>query len=251
MAGHFIWYELMTSDVEGAQKFYSDVVGYSIIPSVNPDFDYRMWALRDIVLGGLMKIPEPAAAAGMPPAWFAYIEVANVDDAVASILAAGGQMRMRPTTIRNIGRLALMTDPQGAAFYVMVPDHGGVVTSIGQKLGQCGWNELHTTDSAAALDFYATQFGWVNSTTLDMGAMGAYRMFHTGSGADVGGMMTSAVPQAGWLFYLNVEDINAAIGRVTAAGGAVLHGPRAVPGGQWVVVGADPQGAMFALVASK
>jgi len=248
----FIWYELMTHDVEGAQKFYGDVIGYSIIPSVNPDFDYRMWALRDIVLGGLMKIPDTTAAAGMRPAWLGYIAVADADDAADAVTAAGGTILMRPTTIPNIGRLALVTDPQGAAFYVMVPKHGGAFTSLGQKPGQCGWNELHTTDSAAALDFYVQHFGWVNSSNMDMGAMGTYHMFNTGQGDAVGGMMTnSQVPHPHWLFYLNVDDINAAKARVEAAGGKVYFGPQEVPGGQWVITAGDPQGATFGLVAPK
>jgi predicted enzyme related to lactoylglutathione lyase len=248
----FIWYELMTPDVDRAQKFYGDVVGYSIIPSVNPDFDYRMWALREIVLGGLMKIPEGAASTDIRAAWLGYVHVADVDDAADSIVAAGGKILMRPTTIPNIGRLALVTDPQGAPFYVMVPKHGGAFTSLGPKLGQCSWNELHTTDSAAALDFYVKQFGWVNSGDIDMGAMGTYHMFSTGAGGPVGGMMVNPqVPRPGWLFYLNVEDIEAAIARVEAAGGRTLFGPQQVPGGQWVITAIDPDGATFALRAPK
>lgn len=246
----FIWYELMTHDVERAQKFYGDVVGYSIIPSVGPDFDYRMWALGDIVLGGLMRIP--AATPTLRPAWLGYIGVADVDDAVDEVMADGGKMLMRPTTIPGIGRLALVTDPQGAPFYVMVPRHGGAFTSYGQKRGQCGWNELHTSDGAAALGYYMRHFGWVNSGDIDMGAMGTYHMFSTGQDDTAGGMMTNPqVPRPGWLFYLNVEDINAAKARVEAAGGKTLFGPQQVPNGRWVITAIDPEGATFALVAPK
>jgi predicted enzyme related to lactoylglutathione lyase len=88
---------------------------------------------------------------------------------------------------------------------------------------------------------------------MDMGPMGTYRIFNNG-GAAIGAMMTrdpknSPVPF--WLYYFNVEDIDAANARVTEKNGQVLMGPHQVPGDLWILLGQDPQGAMFALVGPR
>ena len=85
-----------------------------------------------------------------------------------------------------------------------------------------------------------------------MGAMGKYRIFTT-KGEQRGGMIKKMAqePAPHWLFYINVEAIDAASVRVASAGGKVVNGPMQVPGGSWIINGLDPQGAMFALVAPK
>ena len=95
-------------------------------------------------------------------------------------------------------------------------------------------------------------FGWRKGETLDMGPNGVYQLFATGGDA-VGGMMTKMpeMPVPAWVYYINVDAIDAAMGRVTAGGGTVINGPMEVPGGQWILQGLDPQGAMFALVAPR
>jgi predicted enzyme related to lactoylglutathione lyase len=112
---------------------------------------------------------------------------------------------------------------------------------------------LHTTDWPAAFGFYAALFGWTKGEPFDMGPMGVYQLFATGD-CPVGGMMNmTAEPKAPphWLYYFNVEAIDAAVARVAAAGGQVLNGPMQVPGGSWIVQGLDPQGAPFALVGPR
>jgi len=85
---------------------------------------------------------------------------------------------------------------------------------------------------------------------MDMGPMGLYRIFAAG-GPPVGGIMTRMADSPGsfWLYYFNVEAIDAAAARVAAAGGRIVMGPQEVPGGSWIAQGLDPQGALFALVA--
>jgi predicted enzyme related to lactoylglutathione lyase len=119
-----------------------------------------------------------------------------------------------------------------------------------RRATSAGTNELHTTDWKAGLDFYAKLFGWAKSDALDMGAMGTYLVFNAG-GDPIGGMMTSPNPRPAWLFYFNVDDIDAAHRRVTDASGRVLLPPTQVPGGDWIVQATDPQGAMFAIVGPR
>jgi len=248
----FIWYELMTSDVEAAAKFYGAVAGWSMNPAGGagtPGVDYRQWSISDATIGGAMTIPADAAANGLQPTWLGYLNVADVDASVASIVAAGGASHMPAWDIPGIGRIAMVGDPQGAAFYVMAPIGAEPSPSFAPgRPGHGGWHELHTSDWKAALAFYGDQFGWAQSSTFDMGAMGTYLLFDAGAEA-IGGMMNSPdFPRPAWLYYFNVDDIHAAKARVEAAGGAILNGPHEVPSGDWVVQARDPQGAMFALV---
>ena len=84
-----------------------------------------------------------------------------------------------------------------------------------------------------------------------MGPMGLYRLFAV-EGCDLGGIMTDArFPRPAWLVYFRVDGIERAAARIAEAGGRVIQGPMAVPGGGWVVNGLDPEGAMFALTGTR
>jgi predicted enzyme related to lactoylglutathione lyase len=248
--GQFVWYELLTTDVEAAETFYKKVVGWHVTPSGQAGMDYRLWRMGDAMISGLMAIPADAKAHGMAPVWLGYVSVENVDEAVAAVTRDGGSVRMPACDIPDVGRMALVVDPQGAAIYVIAPTGAAPSPSFAPgKPGHGGWHELHTTDWPKALAFYGKHFGWHESRAMDMGPMGTYLLFDAG-GEAIGGMMNNpSVPQPMWLYYFCVDDISAAVVRIGAAGGTVLQGPHEVPGGSWIIQARDPQGAMFALVA--
>ena len=108
-----------------------------------------------------------------------------------------------------------------------------------------------STDPAAALDFYGKLFGWKKSQEMDMGEMGSYTLF-SHQGADIGGMMgLGDAPAPCWLPYFGTNGITAAMSRIETAGGRVMHGPIEVPGGAFIAVATDPQGAHFAVVGPR
>lgn len=252
MPSNFIWYELLTTDVDAAARFYGDVVGWTVKPSGQPGMDYRYWKVGETPIGGLMAMPPAADAPGMQPSWLGYVRVADVDATVAQMVGLGGAEVMPAMTIPEIGRMALVADPQGAALYVMAPEGDMAETAFAPgKAGHGGWHELHTTDREGALGFYGAALGWEATQALDMGPMGTYQMFKAG-GPDMGAMLNSpAFPRPAWLYYFNVDGIDAARMRIEAAGGTVLMGPHEVPDGQWIIQGRDPQGTIFALVGPK
>jgi predicted enzyme related to lactoylglutathione lyase len=246
----FIWYELMTSDVAKAKAFYGEVVGWTTHLASQDGPEYWGWMKGAEGVGGLMALTSDMAAGGAKPGWLGYLGVDDVDTAVKAIGAAGGQVHLPAWDIPGVGRIAMVSDPQGAPFYVMKPIGEGVSTAFApRRAGHGGWNELHTTDWSAAADFYGAQFGFARDTAMDMGPMGTYQLFNTGGGEPAGGMMnSSAFGRPAWLYYFNVDDVAAAKARIEAAGGQVLHGPAEVPGGMVIIQASDPQGAMFALV---
>lgn len=249
----FVWYELMTSDTQAAAAFYSKVVGWDSKEAGVPDHPYTIFSAGPRMIAGLMAISDEARAAGARSGWIGYIGVDDVDGYVARVVAQGGKLHRAAEDIPGIGRFAVVADPHGAAFVLF---HGiGEAPPAGTDpgpIGAIGWHELHAGDGASAFDFYSGLFGWTKAEAMDMGALGIYQLFAAGNGA-IGGMMTKTpeTPAPFWLYYFNVDAINAAISRVNAAGGKVVMGPHQVPGEMWIVQCLDPQGAFFALLSSK
>ena len=251
---HFIWYELLTSELEPALAFYGQVIGWTAQDSGTPGVDYRILAMNGVGLGGAMQIPAEAAKNGMQPGWLGYLNVADVDAAVAAVTAAGGAVHRPAMDLPGVGRIALIADAQGAPVYVMQPAGAGGPSHAfaSGKPGHAGWNELNTTDWEAAFALYGPIFGWGKSTPMDMGPMGVYQLFSAGGAEAIGAMFNNPnVPRPHWLFYFNVEDIDAAKARLEAAGGTSLMGPHPVPGDLWIVQAQDPQGATFAIVGPR
>ncbi len=146
----------------------------------------------------------------------------------------------------------MIRDPQGAALYIMAPANAGISTAFARgKPGHAGWNELRTTDAPAAFAFYSAHFGWGKSGEMDMGPMGPYILFNTGAEQTGGIMRSPNFPHPMWLAYFTVDDIDAAAARLQTAGGSLVWGPQEVPGGDHVLHGRDPQGALFALLGPK
>lgn len=255
--GSHIWYELMTPDADGARAFYEKVVGWTIDAEPQGEMDYRMIAAPDGLVGGVMKLDAAMQAAGARPIWVGYICVDDVD-ATGAAMVADGATKFMQTDIPNVGRIALLADPWGGLFYIMTPtppadDPDATSHAFDPAAdGHCGWNELWSTDHKAALAFYRKHFGWEAPEAMDMGPMGEYR-FIDHHGVRLGAAMTrdSDGPPAQWNHYWRVPSIAAAQEAVAAAGGSVMMGPHEVPTGDWILIGTDPQGAMFHLVGPK
>jgi predicted enzyme related to lactoylglutathione lyase len=250
MANPFFWYDVMTTDVPAAQKFYCDVVGWTAEDMSGSGQPYVVFHAAGRGVAGLMPIPHDAA--GMPPAWMGYILVEDLDAKIEALKAAGGVLHKGPITIDGVIRFAVVSDPQGAGFLIATPLTSEPPPPLAAGTpGTIGWRELYAADWAAVWPFYEKLFGWTKDRAIDMGAMGTYQLFRTGDDAAAGGMMTRPpqVPVSHWGYYIRVSAIDAAAARVTAGGGRILNGPMEVPGGDWVVNAIDPQGAMFSLVA--
>jgi predicted enzyme related to lactoylglutathione lyase len=255
--GDFIWYELMTTDAEGAKTFYEALVGWNIGEGAPEHGGYRMIGRSDgKQAGGVLPITPEMQEHGARPIWLGYINVRDVDDCASSIERAGGRTLMKHD-IPQVGRIAMVTDPQGAPFYVMKPippanDPTGASDVFSPSaLQRVGWNELSTSDPVAARRFYGEQFGWTSDEFMPMGDMGEYRFFdHHGTrlGA-VAGTMPGQPPH--WRFYIRVPSVSAAKKTAEDLGGTIHMGPHEVPTGEWILIGSDPQGAEFALVGGK
>ena len=252
LLGRPVWSELMTTDPTAAEKFYQNVVGWTSAPFEGSPNPYTVFKRSgDVQIAGLLKRPD---GMNMPPFWSMYLAVPNLEEAVAHIKRLGGSELSGSIDVPKVGRLQMLKDPQGAAFYIIQPSPNEERPEVAPEVGEASWHELTTTDAEAAMKFYSEVFGWQPSEVMDMGEMGKYRMFNRPVGM-IGGMMNKPPKMADvppyWMIYFRVPDINAAVERVKANGGQILNGPMEVPGGDWIVNAMDPQGAMFSLHAKK
>lgn len=244
--GDFVWYELLTKDPKAAVPFYTDVVGWTTEAFQGGPMEYTMWVASQGTLGGTMPLPEQAAKMGAPPHWQANVSVTDVDAAVVKVKSLGGQVYSGPHDIPNVGRFAVIADPQGGVLSLFQPA-GEMKPHDSSKPGEFSWNELATTDAEAALKFYGELFGWTVLERMDMGPMGTYYIYGKDSN-QLGGIMNKPkeMPVVAWIHYILVADLDAAVAKAKARGANVVNGPMDVPGGR-VAQLVDPQGAFFAL----
>lgn len=254
--GTFIWYELMTTDADAAARFYGSVIGWSVTGQGD---DYRMIGCADGGhVGGVLPLTREMCEGGARPIWLGYHYVTDVDAAIASIQADGGRLLMRRDL--PVGQIAMLTDPMGTPFYVMKPvpppgmpaDYGSNAfdPAVPQRVR---WNELPSPDLARAKAFYAKQFGFRFDEVLPLGGMGDY-CFIDHEGLRLGAIMQKPPgdpAHASWLFYFDVPSVTGAKRAIESGGGRVLMGPHQVPGGGFIVIAIDPQGARFGVTGPQ
>ena len=249
--GRFLWHELLTTDPKAAVKFYGQVVGWKTEAwDKNPS--YVMWMTERGPVGGVLPLPEEAKAMGTPPHWLAYIGTPDIDATVDAAVRLGARVLKAAITVPEIGRWAVLADPQGAVFAPFTPE-SPMPQSDTPQVGTFSWHELATTDGGAAFGFYEQLFGWQKTDAMDMGPAGVYQMFGWG-GKSMGGIYKPAKESGTpphWLPYAHIPDTNKAVEKVKQAGGKVVNGPMEVPGGDQIAVCIDPQGVVFAVHSAK
>jgi predicted enzyme related to lactoylglutathione lyase len=242
-----VWFDLLANDPAAAIAFYTKLVGWSTTPFEMPDAPpYMMWTRGATPVGGVMQ-QQP----GQPTSWLAYVTVPDVDETLRTVERLGGRVLAPARDIPTVGRFAVFADPQGAVISAFAPT-GEPTPDVMPQVGEFSWNELSTTDPVAAFTFYQAVFGWEKGAAHDMGPMsGIYQLFGR-NGRDVGGIFNPGAQAMGapsWLHYVKIADVDPTVKQIPKLGGQVFHGPVDVPGGSRIVVGADSQGAPFAVVS--
>src|SRR6266849_10419934 len=244
--GSFCWIELATTDGPGAKKFYSELFGWTTHDSpVGPDMVYTILRLdgKDVCAlyqkGEMMK--------DVPTHWASYVSVTSADEIAAKAKALGGTVVKEPFDVFDAGRMAVITDTTGATFCIWQPNkHSGV--GVKGQPNSLTWNELLTTDTAKASDFYTKLFGWIDKTHGD-GVR--YTEFMNGD-THAGGMM-QIQPHMGpipphWGIYFAVDDCDAKFQKATSLGAKPIVPPMDIEKvGRFATI-QDPQGAVFSII---
>ena len=243
--GRFVWYELMTTDLEKAQAFYTKVVGWGTQAWPGPQ-PYTMWTADGAPLGGLMKQPQEEKA---PPHWLAYISTPDVDATTKQAQSLGATVLLKPTPIpQRRETFSVLADP-GRRVRAFRADGRDAEPQGPPPAGQFSWHELMTTDYKAAFAFYNALFGW-GRTPSTIWAPWASTSCSAAMDINSAGCSTrppSVPAPPNWLQYVAVDSADRAAERVTANGGTIMNGPMDVPGGDRIAQCMDPQGAAFAV----
>ena len=252
MHGQFCWYDLMTPDPAGAKRFYQSLLGWKVetFKFASPDQPYDMWVVGGRTFGGVSRLGEQQKSMGIPPHWLPAVEVNNVDETASKAMSLGGRVVLAAMDIPDTGRYAVITDPQGAAIAIFQAKGPFAGFDGTVEMGKPSWHELMTTDFRRAFEFYSALFGWEKIEEIDMGPGGVY--FEYGMKGKMFGGMYNRPAEMGamnpfWLPYFHVKDVETSTAAAKRAGAVVQNGPMEVPGGSWIVVMGDPQGAAFAM----
>lgn len=248
--GTFCWVELATSDSEAAKKFYTELFDWTFTDSpIGPDMVYTMLKKDGKDVGALYKMMPEMASMGIPPNWLSYASTNNADETTQTAKSLGATVDKEPFDVFDLGRMAVLQDPTGAHFAIWQPGtHKGA--GVVNVPGALCWNELMTTDTANAGDFYAGLFGW-GKDVQNFGPM-EYTMFTNGDRPTAG--MLKITPEMGpippnWLVYFAVDDCDARSQKAAELGATVMKPPDDIPGIGRFAIMIDPQGAAFAIIA--
>jgi uncharacterized protein len=244
LPGTFCWVELSTTDQDAAKGFYGQLFGWeSDDRPVGEGSVYSMQLLAGRQVAAIAGQPQAQRDAGVPPLWNSYVWVDDADGTADRAARLGATVHAPPFDVLQAGRMAVITDPQGAFFMLWQPnEHRGA--QLVNAPGALVWNELQTTDLDASSGFYSGLFDWAIEPFPE--SPEPYLSIRVG-GANNGGIRKLAGPAPpSWLVYFGTEDLDAALAKVGELGGGTVAGPIDIQIARIAVVH-DPQGAVFAL----
>ncbi|MCL2781825.1 MAG: VOC family protein [Actinomycetia bacterium] len=240
-AGTPCWVDITTADPDAARAFYGELFGWQLEIENHESISYTIALAHGRPVAGIGVCPPNASA---PASWTTYLATDDATATVAKITAAGGRVLMPILDVMGEGMMAVAADPTGGVFGIWQAGRYPGFT-LANVAGADVWNELMTSDFAAAKKFYTAVF---DHTCADMGGAGLDYATLSVGGRVVAGV-GAAEPGAAshWRAYFGVEDPDATLAKVTSLGGRVLRPAADSPFGRWGEA-ADPQGATFAVV---
>jgi uncharacterized protein len=242
--GTFSSVDLATSDADAAESFYGGLFGWKSEDMGGAGGTYTIFRLDGKHVAGCFEAAD--GRPGTPPRWNSYITVQDVDASVARATELGGSVLMEAQDVAQIGRMAMIADPTGAAVALWEP-RGAIGAELVNAPGAPCWNDLGTTDVDAAMTFYGELFGWTFEEVSGAESRHRIRNGENENGSlYLQGEEERGVPP-NWLVYFATADLEGSDARVTELGGAVIVDPLEVAAGGRISVATDPQGAPFGL----
>lgn len=247
--GTFSWTDLATTDQDAAKQFYGGLFGWQAVDyPVGEGVVYSMMQLDGKDVAAISPQPAQQRDAGAPPAWNSYVTVQSADEAATRAQRLGATVHAPAFDVMDVGRMAVIQDPQGAFFMAWEPkQHIGA--SLVNQHGALSWNELASPDLDASAEFYRELFDW--QTEPFEGAQMPYLAIRTAAGNGNGGIRPAMQNEpAHWLVYFGSGEIDADVAKAGELGGTTLVDVTDIGVGKIAVL-QDPQGAVFALYAGN
>ena len=213
--GRFVWHDHISADPETARRFYGVLLGWETEIWKSGELVYPMISVDGEAQGGFGRAPE-----GAPSHWLGHGLVPDVDEAVLTVEAGGGKVIEPVMDLPDVGRMAVVSDPQDAVFSVFAP-----VADPPTAQGAFARDELLTTDIDAAKTFYREVLGWEpHGVRADLAEVSPH-----------------------WLSYLATDDVDVTLARAKSLGADPVSGPADIHGEGRMAVAIDPTGAAFGL----
>jgi len=247
-SGKVVWYELVTTDLAGAKRFYAGMFGWSFRDLHGGDLDYSVALLGDRPVAGLIQ-RSVMAGERRQPAWLTFIAVNDLEAARRSALAQGARILMEPRSLPRRGRQAVFADPEGAVFAVLASDAGDPADFLPAP-GEWIWSALLVREPVKDAGFYQSLFGYELYTLPSKDGLD-HLIFATDdlARASVNALPRTAPPDhPHWLSFVRVVDARAMAARAVTLGGHTLVAPHLDRHGGWTAVVADPAGAPVGLM---
>jgi len=254
LPGKIIWRDLLTHDLEGSQRFYGSLFGWEFESigsesGFGSDSAYTLIRHDGRLIGGMIDTVAMNGREDISQ-WVVVMSVDDVDAAAASFAADGGEVITAPTDLQRRGRLAVVSDAEGALLALLQTRDGDPVDSK-PVVNEFLWEELWTTDIDKATKFYGSVTGlqadeW--DVDHDQSSNATYRLLKSGETPRLG-IMPNPLEALGpvWVSYLRVESPADIAEKVDALGGRVIVEAQARALGGEVAFVAGPSGAGIAL----
>jgi predicted enzyme related to lactoylglutathione lyase len=236
LPGKVVWHDLVTPDLDKSRAFYGELFG---------------WQFEQLSDGYLLARHEGRPVAGLARLeerqdnghWLPLVSVTDIAKAQKITRTAGGDVVLGAFELRGRGQVAVLKDPQGAAFGVLQSDHGDPEDRI-PPVNTWLWNEIWTNNIAGATAYYEELFDYERKV-VRIGSV-SYDFF-VRDGKPRAGLLAKPDPQIPntWLCYLRVNDVAAVTDKARALGGSVLMAPNAKVRDGRVAILTDPSGAGF------
>jgi len=239
------WVDLGSTDVPGASGFYGSLFGWTV-DDLGPEAGgYGIFRKNGRQVAGVGPATDPSRGTS----WATYFATDDADDVASKVQANGGQVVMAPMDVMDQGRMAVCTDPTGVFFAVwQAGKHLGA--ELVNEPGSLTWNELTTTDMAAAKAFYPAVLG-VTIRDVSMGEGMTYTLFEVDDRAVAGGMQVDpAGMPTQWSVYFAVDDCDAVHAKAVELGATPVMGPEDAPPGRFAIL-TDPQGGIFSIIRNN
>ena len=239
------WVDLGSTDVPGATGFYGSLFGWTV-DDLGPEAGgYGIFRKNGKQVAGVGPATDPSRGTS----WATYFATDDANDVASKVQANGGQVVMAPMDVMDQGRMAVCTDPTGVFFAVwQAGKHLGA--ELVNEPGSLTWNELTTTDMAAAKAFYPAVLG-VSIRDVSMGEGMTYTLFEVDNRAVAGGMQVDpAGMPTQWSVYFAVDDCDAVHAKAVELGATPVMGPEDAPPGRFAIL-TDPQGGIFSIIRNN
>lgn len=237
----FCFAELNTHDVQLAQRFYEQVLGWKTVTAGGTDEAYRLFQLDGQDVAGLREAKGATR-------WVPYLFVESADDTVVRARQLRASVIAPPFEMNGFARKAVIHDPAGGVVGLW-DAHGHQGAGVLDRPGSMWWAELVTRDFQGAKNFYSALVGWKAIDTLKYGIR--YSVFKLGD-QPVAGLLpigTDWGPVSPyWQILFAVDSCDAAVERAKAAGGSLIFGPNDIPNAGRAAIIGDPGGAIFVVM---